>query len=88
MSEKAIFYLPTILKFSSVTAARAQPPMIGRRERYTGIGNVSPRKNLDTKTLNAGSALLIMCVNDTATLDMLTVAATWPIVCATATFIS
>jgi len=37
---------------------------------------MTPRRNLDTKTLNAGSALLIMCVNDTATLDMLTVAAT------------
>jgi|JXWR01.1.fsa_nt_gb hypothetical protein len=69
-----------MLKFSSVTAARAHPPMIGRRERYTGTGNVSPRRNLDTKTLNAGSALLIMCVNDTATFDILTVAATCPIV--------
>jgi hypothetical protein len=36
-------------------------------------------------TLKAGSALLMMCVNDTATLDILTVAATCPIVCARAT---
>jgi hypothetical protein len=75
-----------MLKFNSVTAARAQPPMIGTNERYTGTGNVSPSKNRDTITLKAGSALLIIWVKETATLDMLTVAATWPIVCATATY--
>lgn len=59
--------------------------MIGTRERYTAGGKVSPKRNLETSTLNAGSPLLMMCVNDTATFDMLTVAATCPIVCATAT---
>jgi 3-keto-L-gulonate-6-phosphate decarboxylase len=42
-------------------------------------------KNLETKTLKAGSPLLMMCVKETATFDILTVAATCPIVCATAT---
>ena len=69
-----------MLKFSSVTAARAHPPMIGNSDRYTGTGKVSPNRNLDTNTLKAGSPLLIMWVNDTATFDMLTVAATCPIV--------
>jgi hypothetical protein len=59
--------------------------MIGRREKYTDGGKCSPRKNLETRTLNAGSPLLMMCVNDTATFAMLTVAATCPIVCAIAT---
>lgn len=71
---------------SSVTAASAHPPIIGRSDKNTGTGNVSPNKNLETKTLKAGSPLLIMWVKETATFDMLTVAATCPIVCATATY--
>ncbi|CAL9057592.1 unnamed protein product [Musa banksii] len=47
--------------------------------------NLSPSTNLDTNTLNASSPLLIMWVNDTVTFDMLTVTATCPMVCATAT---
>lgn len=74
-----------MLKLSSVTAARAQPPIMGTRDRYTGRGNVSPSNSLATRTLKAGSPLLMMWVKDTATFDMLTVAATWPIVWATAT---
>jgi hypothetical protein len=54
----------------------------------TGLGKCSPRKNLETSTLNAGSALLMMWVKDTATFAMLTVAATWPMVCAIATCFS
>lgn len=42
-------------------------------------------KSLETKTLNAGSPLLMMCVKETATFDILTVAATCPMVCAKAT---
>uniref|UniRef100_A0A7C8ZVR9 Uncharacterized protein n=1 Tax=Opuntia streptacantha TaxID=393608 RepID=A0A7C8ZVR9_OPUST len=76
---------PTMSKLSSVTAASAQPPMMGSNDMYTPAGNVSPSKNLETTTLKAGSALLIIWVNETATFDMLTVAATCPIVCATAT---
>lgn len=79
------FNLPVMLKLSSVTAARAQPPIIGSRDKYTETGKVSPNRNLETNTLKAGSPLLMMCVNETATFDILTVAATCPIVCATAT---
>ncbi|GER56582.1 protein-export protein SecB [Striga asiatica] len=68
-----------MLKLSSVRAARPHPPIIGRRDRYTDGGKVSPSMNLETKTLKAGSPLFIMCVNETATLDILTVAATCPI---------
>lgn len=74
-----------MLKLSSVRAERAQPPMIGSRDKYTAGGNVSPKMNLETRTLKAGSPLLIIWVKETATFDMLTVAATCPIVCATAT---
>eukprot|EP01018_Ginkgo_biloba_P003099 Gb_13331 [translate_table: standard] len=76
---------PVILKFNSVAAAKPQPPIIGINDRYTGSEKLSPSKKRETMTLKAGSALLIMCVNETATLDILTVAATCPIVCATAT---
>ena len=75
-----------MLKLSSVTAASAQPPMMGINDKYTPVGNDSPKRRLETNTLKAGSPLLIMCVNETATFDMLTVAATCPIVCATATY--
>ena len=78
--------LPIMLKLSSVTAASAQPPIMGINDKYTPAGNDSPKMRLETSTLKAGSALLIMCVNETATFDMLTVAATCPIVCATATY--
>jgi len=77
-----------MLKLSSVAADNAQPPMIGTSDKYTGSGNVSPSKNLETNTLKAGSLLLIIWVKETATLDILTVAATWPIVWATATYIT
>jgi hypothetical protein len=68
--------VPVTLKFSSVAAVKAQPPIMGIRDRYTGKGKFSPRRNLEISTLKAGSALLIMWVNETATFDMLTVAAT------------
>lgn len=75
-----------MLKLSSVAAESAQPPIIGIRDRYTGTGKLSPNRNLETNTLKAGSPLLMMWVNETATFDILTVAATCPIVCATATY--
>ena len=43
-------------------------------------------RTLWTSTLKAGSELLMMCVKETATFDMLTVAATCPIVWARATY--
>ena len=49
-----------MLKFNSVAAARPQPPMIGKRERYVGKGKLSLKKNRETSTLKAGSALLII----------------------------
>jgi hypothetical protein len=65
-----------ILKFSSVAAVKAQPPMMGIRDKYTGKEKFSPRRTLEINTLKAGSALLIIWVKETATFDMLTVAAT------------
>lgn len=76
-----------MLKLSSVRAERPQPAMMGTRERKTPREKWLPMR-LWTTTLNAGSELLMMWVNDTATLDMLTVAATCPMVCATATCIN
>lgn len=49
-----------MLKLSSVAAESAQPPIIGKRDKYTGKGKLSPSINLETNTLKAGSPLLIM----------------------------
>lgn len=52
--------IPVMLKSSSVAADNAQPPITGTSDKYTGNGNVSPSKNLETNTLKAGSLLLII----------------------------
>jgi len=73
-----------MLKLSSVRAERPQPASDGDQGEEDSREKWLPMR-LWTTTLKAGSELLMMWVKDTATLDMLTVAATWPMVCATAT---
>lgn len=70
---------PWMLKETSVTAAKEQPRTIGKIESQTWIGYLSPRteENITEKT---GSADLITCVKETATLENETQAEMWPIV--------
>ena len=77
---------PPMLKLSSVRAARPHPPIMGRRESQVPSEKESNPRTLWTSTLKAGSELLMICVKETATFDMLTVAATCPIVWARATY--
>lgn len=70
---------PPKLKETSVMAAKEQPNTIGNMESHTFSGYESPRNDENT-TVNTGSADLITCVKETATLENETHAEIWPIV--------
>src|ERR1044072_9065448 len=70
---------PCTLKVTSVTTAKEQPSTIGRIDSQTCIGYLSPRTE-EKMTEKTGSADLMTCVKETATLENETQADMWPIV--------
>ena len=69
---------PSQEKDSSVADARATPPMMGRRARYTGNAYTVPETRKEPAAEKTGSSVLMVWVRDTATAAKETLVRQWP----------